>query len=126
MVVTALENRPVQPFLAAEVVVNHPLDGVRALGNLIDAAAAEALLREFLGGNGENVRPGAVGIARGGGGHADRGTAGGSPGGSSSRSRCHQSGLVSLHRLGWNFGPNKAAPLALRAERCPRPYSGDG
>src|SRR5207248_490096 len=86
MIVAALENRPVQPLLAAEVVVNHPLDGMRALGNLIDAAAAEALLRELLGGNGENVRAGAVGIARGGGGHADRGTAGGSRGWSSSRS----------------------------------------
>ncbi len=49
------EHRLVQAFLALEVVINHALRGARALGDLIDARAAQAVDGEFLGGDREDV-----------------------------------------------------------------------
>ena len=46
--VGALEHGHEQPLLAAEVVVDHPLRGAGALGDLVDARAGEPVLGELL------------------------------------------------------------------------------
>src|SRR5690349_14686287 len=54
MIVGILEHRSIQTFLAAKVVVDHPLHRVGALGDLIDTSATQALGRELPGGNRED------------------------------------------------------------------------
>ena len=61
--VGVLQHRQVQLFLAAEVVVDHPLGGSGALGDLVDAGARVARLREHLGGDGEQLGARALGVA---------------------------------------------------------------
>ena len=46
--VRVLEHLGVEPFLALEVVVEHPLGGAGALGDLVDAGAGVAVLGELL------------------------------------------------------------------------------
>ena len=57
-----LQHRAVQPFLALEVVVDHPLRGARALGDRVDARPAQAMGRELLGRHGQDVGLRALGI----------------------------------------------------------------
>jgi hypothetical protein len=58
-----LQHGGVQPLLAAEVVVDHPLGGAGAGGDVVHPAAGVALLAELSGGGGEYVAPGLVGVA---------------------------------------------------------------
>ena len=60
--VGVLQNRHVQLFLAAEVVVDHPLRGAGALGDLVDPRAREPGLGEYLGGDGEQLGAGSLGV----------------------------------------------------------------
>jgi len=62
VLVATSEHGAVESFLAAEVVVDHPLDGVGARGDFIDACTAQALPGELLGGDREYVGSGTVGI----------------------------------------------------------------
>ena len=48
----------------AKVVVNHALAGARGIGNGIDAAPGQALLRELVRGHFDNVGLGALGVVR--------------------------------------------------------------
>jgi hypothetical protein len=45
-----------------KVVVDHPLGGARAFRDSVDSRAAQAIGSELLGGHGENIRLGALGI----------------------------------------------------------------
>ena len=58
-----LQDGQVQLLLAAEVVVDHPLRGARALGDLVDPGAGVARFGEDLGGDGEHLGAGALGVA---------------------------------------------------------------
>ena len=62
--VGVLEHRQVEPLLAAEVVVDHPLRGAGPLGDDVDPRAGVALLGEDLGGDREQLGAGAVGVAQ--------------------------------------------------------------
>ena len=50
-----LEDSPVEPFLAFEVVVDHSLGRARALGNRIDTSAAQAKGGELFGRHRQDV-----------------------------------------------------------------------
>ena len=60
--VGVLQHRHVELLLAAEVVVDHPLGGAGALGDLVDAGARVPGLGEDLGGDREQLGAGALGI----------------------------------------------------------------
>ena len=50
-----LQHGDVEPFLAAEVVVDHPLARARARGDLVDAGARQTRARELLGRDRDDV-----------------------------------------------------------------------
>jgi hypothetical protein len=60
--ISLFENRDVESFLAAEVVIDHPLAGARARGDFVDARAAQALVRELLGRDGDDVAARLLGV----------------------------------------------------------------
>src|SRR5262249_7589869 len=60
----AFKHGQVETVLVAEIVIDHPLVGARALGDRVDTRAGVALLGEFGHGGGQNRRAGALGIAR--------------------------------------------------------------
>jgi hypothetical protein len=60
--VRLFQDRAVQPLLALEVVIDHPLRGARALGDGIDARPAQAVGRELLGRHGQDVGLGTLGV----------------------------------------------------------------
>ena len=62
--VGVLQHGQVELLLAAEVVVDHPLRGAGALGDLVDARAGVALLGEHRGGDLEQLGAGALGVAQ--------------------------------------------------------------
>jgi hypothetical protein len=62
VIVGVLQHGTIQTLLAAKVVVDHPLHGVSAFGDLVDATAAQALGSELLDGYGEDFRPGGIGV----------------------------------------------------------------
>ena len=57
-----LQHRPVQSFLVAEVIVDHPLAGGRLGGDLVDAGAAQSVRGEFGARDLENAAPDALRI----------------------------------------------------------------
>ena len=61
--VGVLQHGQVELLLAAEVVVDHPLGGAGALGDLVDPGARVARLGEDLGGDGQQLGARALGIA---------------------------------------------------------------
>ena len=63
--ISLLQRRQVQAFLAAEVIVDHPLVGAHPRGDGIDTRAAQAVLGEFLAGGRKDLPAGAfrVGFA---------------------------------------------------------------
>ena len=61
--VRTLQDGDVEAFLAAEVVVDHPLGGARLGGDLVHPATGVAAIGELAGGDLEDLRPGAVGVA---------------------------------------------------------------
>ena len=62
--VGVLQHRQVELFLAAEVVVDHPLGGAGLLGDLVDAGARVALLGEHRGGHLDQLGARALGVAQ--------------------------------------------------------------
>jgi hypothetical protein len=60
--VRLLQHREVQALLAAEVVVDHPLAGLRERGDLVDARTGQPLLAELRGGDLQDVGLGALRI----------------------------------------------------------------
>ncbi|GAA1279153.1 hypothetical protein GCM10009579_43340 [Streptomyces javensis] len=61
--VGALQDLDVELFLAAEVVVDHPLGGAGEGGYLVDAGPGVAALGEFAGGDVQDLGLGADGVA---------------------------------------------------------------
>ena len=49
------EHRDEEPFLSAEIVVDHPLAGAGAGGDVVDTGPAEALVGELVGRNLQDV-----------------------------------------------------------------------
>ena len=62
--VGVLQHGQVELLFAAEVVVDHPLGGAGALGDLVDPGARVALLGEHRGGDLEQLGAGAFGVAQ--------------------------------------------------------------
>src|SRR5690348_2540893 len=61
-VVSLLENRAIQPILAAEIIVDHPFRGARTLRDRIDSCAGEPILGEFVHGHRHDIRLGSLGV----------------------------------------------------------------
>ena len=66
VLVRRLEHGEIQTFLVAEVVVQHPLVGLRVLRDPVDAGASEPVRGELVGGGPEDRCPRPVGVAHGG------------------------------------------------------------
>ena len=62
--VGVLERAEIEPLLVAEIVVDHPLAGAGAGGDLVDPRAGQAVERELLRGDLEDVLPRPLGILR--------------------------------------------------------------
>src|SRR5690349_6084718 len=60
--IRVFEHGDVETFLAAEIVIDHPFARTRARGDLVDSGAAQALVREFLARDGDDVPPGLLAI----------------------------------------------------------------
>ena len=60
--VRRLEDGDVEPLLAAEVVIDHPLGGARLVGDLVDPRTGVALVGELAGRHGEDVGAGPLGV----------------------------------------------------------------
>ncbi|MCY1174791.1 hypothetical protein D9M73_150030 [compost metagenome] len=60
--IDVLQHTDEQLFLAAEVVIDHPVVGLGQCGDLLDAPTSEAFLAEDLHCGLENIVPGAVGL----------------------------------------------------------------
>jgi hypothetical protein len=60
--VRPLQDRDVELFLAAEVVVDHPLGGTGLRGDLVHPGAGVPLVGELVGGHGENLGAGSIGV----------------------------------------------------------------
>ncbi|MNY11672.1 hypothetical protein D3C86_1447140 [compost metagenome] len=63
--VLLFEHGQEQAFLAAVVVIEHPLVGLGPAGDLVDARAGQPALCEFFGGGGQDAPARAFGIPLG-------------------------------------------------------------
>ncbi len=60
--VGVFEHLDEQAFLVAEIVIDHPLAGAGARRDVVDARATEALVRELIGCDVEDVAAGSLGV----------------------------------------------------------------